>query len=70
MPLGTKVGLGPGSIVLNVIPTPHGKGHSTPITFRNFALARSPISATLVLQGSGSWPTDRQTDRETTLLRL
>ena len=35
MPLGTEVGLGPGGIVLDGDPAPHGEGHSSPSpTFR------------------------------------
>jgi len=30
MPLGMKVGLGPGHIVLDGDPAPHGKGYSSP----------------------------------------
>jgi len=33
MPLGTEVGFGPGDIVLDGDPAPHGKGHSSPRTF-------------------------------------
>ena len=50
MLLGTEVGLGPGDIVLDGDPGPHGKGHSSPPTFlAHFALARSPILATAEL---------------------
>jgi len=33
MPLGTEVGLGPGDIVLDGDPAPHGQGHSSPPQF-------------------------------------
>jgi len=45
-PLGVEVGLGPGDIVLDGDPTPHGKGHNSS-TFRPISVVakRSPISA-------------------------
>jgi len=47
MPLGTKVGLGRGDVVLAL---PHGKGHSSPPLFGPCLLwPRSPISATAEL---------------------
>ena len=33
MPLGTEIGLGPGDIVLDGYPAPHGKGHSSRLHF-------------------------------------
>ena len=47
MPLGTKVGLGPGHIVLGRDPAPSKKGNSSP-NFRPMSIVakRSPISAT------------------------
>ena len=50
MPLGTEVGLGPGDIVLDGDPPPHGKGHSSR-HFRPMCIVakRSPISATAEL---------------------
>ena len=51
MPLGTEVGLGLGDTVLDRDPVPnHGMEHSSHPNFSaNFALARSPISATAEL---------------------
>jgi len=46
MPLGMKVGLGPGDIVLDGDPpAPTERGTATPHFSAHFALARSPISA-------------------------
>ena len=49
MPLATKVSFGPGDIVLDRDPAPHGKGHSTPALFGPCLLwpkfKRPPISA-------------------------
>ena len=50
MPLATKVGLGPGDVVLDGDPAPpHEKGTAArpplPYFSAHFALARSPISA-------------------------
>jgi len=53
MPLGIEVGevgLGPGDIVLDGDPAPHGKGHSNPHFWAMSIVAeRSPISATAEL---------------------
>jgi len=48
MPLGTKVGLGPGHIVLDETQLPHGKRQSSPTIFRPMSIVakRSPILAT------------------------
>jgi len=45
MPLGTKVGLGPGNVVLDGDPAPHGNAQQPP----HFSANRSPISATTEL---------------------
>jgi len=48
MPLGTKVGLGPGRIVLHGDPAPPPKRGTVPPNFRPMSIVakRSPISAT------------------------
>jgi len=49
--LGKEVSRGPGQIVLDRDPAPHGKGHSSPPTFRPMSIVakRTPISATAEL---------------------
>jgi len=42
MPLGRKVGLGPGHIVLDGDLAPNGKGHSTPPAFRSIYCGQTP----------------------------
>jgi len=49
MPLGTDVGLGSADIVLDGVQLPPRKGTQQPPLFAQFALARSPISATAEL---------------------
>jgi len=50
MPLGTEVDLGPGHILLDGVPAPRKKGHSSPHVFSPCLLwPRSPISATAEL---------------------
>jgi len=50
MPLGTEVDLGPGHILLDGVPAPRKKGHSSPHVFGPCLLwPRSPISATAEL---------------------
>jgi len=49
MPIGKEVGLGSGHIVLDGNPAPLGKGHNGPNFSADFALVRSPISATAEL---------------------
>jgi len=54
MPLGTEVGLGPGDIVLDGNPAPHGRGTAAPRpSFRPMSIVakRSPISASAELFG-------------------
>jgi len=55
MPLGVEVGLGPGDIVLDWDSSSpmHGKGHSSPRTFRPMSIVvkRLPISATAKYNG-------------------
>jgi len=51
MPLGMEPGLGPGDIVLDEDPAPHGKGHRSPRFSRPMSVVakQSPISATAEL---------------------
>jgi len=51
MPLGMEVGLGPGDIVFDEDPAPHGKGHRSPHFSRPMSVVdkQSPISATAEL---------------------
>jgi len=39
MPLGTKIGLGPGDIVLDGYPAPPRKGAEQPLAFRSMSIA-------------------------------
>jgi len=49
MPLGTEVGLGPCGVVLDGDPAPTERGTTAPHFSAHFALARSPILATVKL---------------------
>jgi len=45
MPLGTEVSLGPGDIVLDGDPLPHGKGHNRPPLFGPFCSGTVALSS-------------------------